>query len=529
MEKIEQILASHLQEGVRHSDVIKLKKNLARLGFSVSNNPTDWYGPVTTRTVKEFQKAYDYPQSGIADEKTLALIAEILSLVLREGVRHQAVVQLKLNLEKVGFKVSDNPNDYYGPVTARKVRDFQRAHSLPVNGVADERVFLKINEILNEPLQNGARNNRVIKLKRDLEQAGFKVSNNPNNFFGSQTERKVRDFQRYHKIPVTGIADNLTLTRLDDVLNGRVRPSLSHVVNGKQVYTYEQMEKDILALQRMYPDIITTEVIGKSLDGRDIHAIKLGTGPTEVFINGSHHAREHMTTNVVMNMLDKYAFAYARGNSIGGLNAKTVLDRTSIWFVPNVNPDGVALVQQGPNAIRNNTLRRNAVQINGGSNNFDAWKANVRGVDLNRQYPALWDTITNNPGRPSPANYKGPRPLSEPEALALYNFTLKKDFKTTVSYHSSGEVIFVRNPDHVARMVSDATGYPIVDLTNSRSGGGYSTWFNETYRRPGLTPEISPYVGPRPVPLRNWDTIWTQNESVGLLVADEAHRNRNRR
>ena len=48
------------------------------------------------------------------------------------------------------------------------------------------------------------------------------------------------------------------------------------IVNPYQTYTYAQMEKDILELIRIYPDLIKCEVIGKSVDGRDIYALKLG-------------------------------------------------------------------------------------------------------------------------------------------------------------------------------------------------------------------------------------------------------------
>ncbi|WP_078555855.1 M14 family metallopeptidase [Bacillus alkalicellulosilyticus] len=317
--------------------------------------------------------------------------------------------------------------------------------------------------------------------------------------------------------------------RLQQAKNGIRTDNAKKVVNAKvQNYSYEQMRKDIQSLQAMYPYLVETRVIGKSLDNRNIYAVKLGHGETEVFFNASNHAREHMTTNVVMKMMDEYAFAYSTANSFNGYDVRKVLDQTSIWFVPMWNPDGVTLVQQGPQAL-SSKLAQEAIRINGGSRNFSGWKANARGVDLNRQFPALWNTITDNPGRPSPSHYKGPKPLSEPEVIAVYNFVLSRDFKTAVSYHSSGEVIYSRQPGHVALLVSRKTGYPIIDLTRSTSGGGFSDWFVLFHKKPGITPEISPFVGPRPVPVSNWDRVWRQNDTVGLLVAVEAYQNRNNR
>ncbi|WP_096156576.1 M14 family zinc carboxypeptidase [Bacillus sp. FJAT-45066] len=305
---------------------------------------------------------------------------------------------------------------------------------------------------------------------------------------------------------------NIPLTPYKKIVNASV-----------QNYTYAQMVKDIELLEQMYGGLLKKEIIGKSLDGRNIYAIKLGTGKNEVVFSGSSHAREHMTTNVLMKMIDEYAYAYMTNGKFDGFDVRTVLNNTSIWFIPMMNPDGVTLVQLGPDALGSN-LAKQAIHFNGGSRNFTSWKANARGVDLNRQFPAMWDTIANNPGKPSESHYKGPRPLSEPEALAVYDFIRNKNFTLSVAYHSSGNIIYARNPGPVVNKVSQKTGYNIVNLTNSRSGGGLNDWFVTTYKREGFTPEISPYVGNRPVPLSNWNDIWSRNQSVGLIVADEAHK-----
>ena len=63
------------------------------------------------------------------------------------------------------------------------------------------------------------------------------------------------------------------------------------------------------------------------------------------------HAREHMTTNVLMEMIDNYTVAYRKSSSFAGYNVKSTLNKTSIWFVPMMNPDGVTLVQKVINSI----------------------------------------------------------------------------------------------------------------------------------------------------------------------------------
>ncbi|MGP4038853.1 M14 family metallopeptidase [Gracilibacillus sp. D59] len=287
-------------------------------------------------------------------------------------------------------------------------------------------------------------------------------------------------------------------------------------------YSYNQMKKDIDLLDHTYPDIIQTKTIGKSVDGRNLYAVKLGTGKKEIFLNASHHAREHMTTNVLMEMIDEYAYAYENGANFGGYQVKKVLDEVSIWFVPMVNPDGVMLVQQGASSARNPDK---VISINNGSRDFKHWKANIRGVDLNRQYPYLWRTVANDPGYPSYGFYKGVAPLSEPETQAVYNFTNQHNFLAAVAYHSSGQLIYTRygfdsHSRNIANGVENITGYTPVDLQTSTSGAGYTDWFVYNKNLPGITPEISPYVGERPVPLSNWNNVWDENRKVGLYIAN---------
>ncbi|MCT2535951.1 M14 family metallocarboxypeptidase [Aquibacillus koreensis] len=307
------------------------------------------------------------------------------------------------------------------------------------------------------------------------------------------------------------------------------------IVNPKQEYTYEQMEKDIDMLQQTYPDIITKEVIGYSVDGRNIYAIKLGTGKAEIFLNGAHHAREWLTTCLLMHMLETYSKAYTNKAKIGAYDAHHILSNTAVWFVPMVNPDGVMLVQQGHKSASN---PEKVLLLNDGSADFSSWKSNIRGVDLNRQYPADWDEIADDTGKPGPMMYKGPYPLSEPESKAMVDFTLKHDFKTAVAYHSSGEELFwkykisgelLNTSRRLAEMICDKTGYELVFPGQNPSGGGYTDWFLTHIKQPGFTPEISPLVGPRPVPLENYDKIWNDNKEVGLMLAHEVNLNKEKR
>jgi murein tripeptide amidase MpaA len=365
---------------------------------------------------------------------------------------------------------------------------------------------------------------KPVKTTVNITKSLVKVVNASNKSFvlaEIPARQKIIIKLEYGSYYVVNIGGNTGLIPKTSVL-----PKTNNYVNPVGNYTYNELVADLQELNLSYPTFTKVEIIGKSVDGRNIYAFKLGTGTEEVSLNASHHAREHMTTNVLMEMLDQYANAFEKNTKINGYDVKKILTKTSIYFVPMVNPDGVMLVQEGAKSAKNPSQ---VIKLNGGSKNFLAWKANVRGVDLNRQYPTNWYNLAGNKPKPGPYNHKGKAPLSEPEVKALYNFTNKHSFKNTVSYHSSGNIIFwhynqtgsqYTRDKALATKLSKQTGYSLVAPAKG-GGGGYKDWYVAAKKRPGYTIEISKYVGNRPVPNSYFSDIMRRNLSTGLLMASQ--------
>ncbi|MCD8500725.1 MAG: peptidoglycan-binding protein [Bacillaceae bacterium] len=231
LNKIDEILASPFRVGQRHASVIKLKENLDKLGHHISPNPTNLYGPRTEQAVREFQRRYGLRENGIGDPVTLEKIEHLLTAPLSNGMFRYDVVDLKVNLGTLGFGVSNNPTIFFGPITERAVRDFQRYYGLQVTGVANSATLAMISEILASPFRNGQRHQDTIQLKIDLGRLGFPVSDNPTTLYGSRTERVVRQFQAQNGLRVNGIADKVTLAKIAELLE---------VMVGTEVVTYTQ-------------------------------------------------------------------------------------------------------------------------------------------------------------------------------------------------------------------------------------------------------------------------------------------------
>lgn len=103
-----------------------------------------------------------------------------------------------------------------------------------------------------------------------------------------------------------------------------------------------------------------------------------------------------------------------------------------------VNPDGVELVLNGISP--DHPYQANLLEWNGEQPDFSNWKANIRGVDLNDQFPAHWEEEAERRGQlgPGPRDYGGETPLSEPEAAALARFTECHPFELVVALHTQG-------------------------------------------------------------------------------------------
>ncbi|WP_281885986.1 M14 family metallocarboxypeptidase [Paenibacillus sp. YYML68] len=286
------------------------------------------------------------------------------------------------------------------------------------------------------------------------------------------------------------------------------RPTVERAAEG---YGYEALFRDIRALQSAYP-FIETGTIGRSVMGRDIPFLRIGHGQREIHYNGSFHANEWITSQLLMHFIAAYAEAFYNGGRLAGHAAARLMEETSLWVVPMVNPDGVELSIHGANG---HPARDRLIAWNGGSDDFSGWKANIRGVDLNDQFPAHWDTERERRevDGPGPRDYTGERPLSEPEAVAMEQLTRSRDFRLVMAFHTQGKEIYWNYRDYepgeaetLSSRLEVLSGYKAIKLTGSDAG--YKDWFIQEFRRPGFTVEAG--FGVNPLPLEQFPDIYKE-------------------
>jgi len=420
-------------------------------------------------------------------------------------------------------------------------------------------------------LKIGSRGTAVMEIQSLLNKLGYDVGV-IDGIYGSKTAAAVSRFQRYFGLPPTGVVNDETYKLMSRFLIGydnyRIRPgdtlyliarryyttvasiiTANPQINPKNLqvgheiivpyslevvytnidYTYDIMKKDLEGLKARYP-FIEVASAGKSELGKELYYVKLGNGPNKVFYNASHHADEWITTVLLMKFIENFSKAYALGQPLEGYNAQDIWNKSSIYVMPMVNPDGVDLVLNGID--RSNPYYNDLIKWNNGSADFSKnWSANIRGVDLNHNYDALWQKSkdaekTYGVYGPGPSRYSGTAPESESESKAVADFTRKNDFRLVIAYHSQGEVIYwdfqnlaSAEARRIGEIFSRLSGYELGETTGITSYAGYKDWFIDKYRRPGYTIEVG--LGENPLPISQFNKIYKDNIKVlleGALV-----------
>jgi predicted deacylase len=133
--------------------------------------------------------------------------------------------------------------------------------------------------------------------------------------------------------------------------------------------------------------VTTREVVGTSVEGRAIEVVRRAhEGATRrVLVIGSIHGDERAGMRVVRRLKRR----------------KHLPHDLDLWVARTVNPDGTA----------------------------DDRRTNAHGVDLNRNFPYRWGAS------PRGSTWSGPRPVSEPESVALRRLVRRVDPWLVVTFH----------------------------------------------------------------------------------------------
>ncbi|HEX8157537.1 MAG TPA: M14 family metallopeptidase, partial [Solirubrobacteraceae bacterium] len=216
----------------------------------------------------------------------------------------------------------------------------------------------------------------------------------------------------------------------------------------------ETLYEEFSRLAAAHTDIVKPEVIGNSINGKPILALRItrdarepsnpdGSRPAVAYIS-TQHAREWIGTEHVRRLahlfIDNYGASGAaknvQGLDIAGVTASeltSLVNTREIWIVPVANPDGYDFTFTPGNRLWRKNLR---------DNNGDGQITAGDGVDPNRNFPAHWGFDNEGSSAdPGAETYRGSAPTSEPETKAMNGFLRQVGFEFLVNYHSAAELL----------------------------------------------------------------------------------------
>jgi Zinc carboxypeptidase len=183
-----------------------------------------------------------------------------------------------------------------------------------------------------------------------------------------------------------------------------------------------------------YPNLITAKENASPIDqrtigGRPVYVVKIsnssisGTKPQTLY-TGMTHSRE---VSSLMNLT--YFMWYLLENYATDPDVKNLVDNHELYFIPIVNPDGLAYNQtQSPTG--GGMQRKNRRETGACTTYLD-------GIDLNRNWGTYWgyDDQGSSPDG-CDDTYRGTAGFSEAETSIIKDFFLTKNIKTAVNHHA---------------------------------------------------------------------------------------------
>jgi carboxypeptidase T len=201
-------------------------------------------------------------------------------------------------------------------------------------------------------------------------------------------------------------------------------------------HNYAELTALVNQVVASYPSIAKKYSYGTSYGGRDLIAVKISDNVAtdeaepEVLFTAHQHAREHLTVEMAIYLLNLFTGSYGSDSRIANL-----VNSREIWILPDLNPDG------GEYDIATGSYRswRKNRQPNSGSSYV--------GTDLNRNWAYKWGCCGGSSGSTSSETYRGPSAESAPEVRAAANFVRsrvvggKQQIKSNIDFHTYSELI----------------------------------------------------------------------------------------
>lgn len=194
-------------------------------------------------------------------------------------------------------------------------------------------------------------------------------------------------------------------------------------------HTYDEMVAEVRAAASDHASITELSSVGSSYEGRDIPVLKISDNAAtdedepEVLFTCTMHAREHLTTEMCLHIVQRFTDGYGTDPTVTGF-----VDSREIFVVANLNPDGAEF------------------DIAGGE--YQGWRKNRQpnpdgtvGTDINRNFSYLWGCCGGSSGSTSAEDYRGPAAASTPEVAAIQSWVDGRQITAHIDFHTFSELV----------------------------------------------------------------------------------------
>jgi hypothetical protein len=256
-------------------------------------------------------------------------------------------------------------------------------------------------------------------------------------------------------------------------------PALARVWDAEHVsaplpplLTHRDVVAQIARIKQETPDLFSEEVIGKSVEGRDLHHVWFGHGPTHILLWSQMHGDEPTATAALFDVFE-YIKRHRQDEHV-----KRMLDALTIHVVPMLNPDGAERYQ-----------RRNAqeIDINRDALHLQTPEGRALKALRDRLNPVLGFNLHNQNWRTSVSTPPKPASIS---LLAVVHDAAKTDDERRIL---SKQVIAVIR-DAIEPMIPGQIGKYDDDFEVRAFGDNIAKWGTavvliETGAAPGAEPD----------------------------------------
>ena len=168
---------------------------------------------------------------------------------------------------------------------------------------------------------------------------------------------------------------------------------------------------------------VQQQVLGQSVEGRDIEVFHFGSGDTRVLlVGGVHGGYEWNSILLAYEMIDYFK-----------VNADAIPEALTIDIIPNLNPDGLYIATTLEGRFTADEITDYSMHTTG------TGRFNANNVDLNRNFGCNWAPESSWRGQRVNA---GSAPFSEPEAALLRDFVFETNPIAAAFWHSQANNVY---------------------------------------------------------------------------------------